>query len=171
MINQKGSKITFYAPFKNHYFNIILGTIAVITFLYVCVRAYLLSITYDEAFTFLYHALRPYLDILTFAGPVKSNSHLLNTFLIKFFVGIFGISEFTIRIPALLGFLVYLIAICKILRLFLKEWYLILGICLLMLNPFMLDFFSCARGYSLGLGFFALSLYFLFEEIVYSEKK
>lgn len=134
-------------------------------FLYTCIRAYLLSITHDEAITYTVHASGSCYEIITYALPVKSNNHLLNSLLIKGFCSIFGVSEFVIRIPALIGHALYLAGIYKILRLFLKKFMLVIGACLLILHPFMLDMFSCARGYSLGLGFMILGVYFAFKRV------
>ena len=136
-----------------------------IVFVYSSFRAYLLSITTDEAVTYLVHSSRTYRDILTFNLPVTSNNHLLNTILIKIFTDFLGMSEFVVRIPALIGLALYLIGVWKILNLFLKSHKLVLGICLLTFHPFLIDLFSCARGYSLALGFLALGLYYLFRRI------
>ena len=136
-----------------------------IVFLYTSIRAYFLSMTHDEAITFLNHALGSFFDIFTHAGPIMSNNHLLNTILIKIFTSLFGISEFVIRIPALIGHGLYLVGIYKVLGLFLKRYSFFLGICLLICHPLMLDLFSCARGYSLGLGFLTLGLYYCFRGI------
>ncbi len=153
-------------PFSSESFYNDLAILAIlIAFVYSCTRAYLLSITTDEAVTYLLHASGTYRDILTFNLPVTSNNHLLNSILIKLFTSFFGMSEFVVRIPALIGHALYLIGIWKILNLFLKGHMLVLGICLLTFHPFFIDLFSCARGYSLGLGFLALGLYYFFKRI------
>ena len=136
-----------------------------IAFLYTAIRAYLLSITHDEAVTYLIYALGSFPEIFTYSLSHKSNNHLLNTILIKIFLKIFGVSEFVVRIPALLGHALYLAGIYKLLKLFLKKYRLLLGISILIFHPFLLDFFSCARGYSLALGFLIFSLYYLFKRI------
>ncbi len=141
------------------------GLFCLVAFLYTCIRAYSLSIIHDEALTYLIHASGSFFEILTYALPIKSNNHLLNTFLIKIFSNLFGASEFVIRIPALIGHGLYLVGIYKILKLFLRKQFLLLGICLLIFHPFMLDLFSCARGYSLGLGFLIFGLYYSFKRI------
>ena len=91
-----------------------------IVFLYTSIRAYFLSMTHDEAITFLNHARGSFSDIFTYAGQIMANNHLLNTFLIKIFTSLFGISEFVIRIPALIGHGLYLVGVYKVLGLFLK---------------------------------------------------
>jgi len=139
--------------------------VIIFVFVYAAIRAYCLSITHDEAITFLNHARGSFLDILTYRGQIPGNNHLLNTLLIKIFTNLFGISEFVIRIPALIGLGLYLIGVYKILNLFLKRYSLLLGVCLLTWHPLMIDLFSCARGYSLALGFLILGLYYFFRSI------
>jgi hypothetical protein len=143
--------------------------VVLFVFIYTGIRAYCLSITHDEAITFLNHARGSFLDILTYTGPIRSNNHLLNTLLIKIFTNLFGISEFVIRIPTLIGLGFYLLGVYVILNLFLKRYSLLLGVCLLTWHPLMIDLFSCARGYSLGLGFMTLGLYYFFRRISHPE--
>lgn len=138
--------------------------LVVAVFLLSCVRAARLSLVHDEALTFLIQAQLSFKGILTFSeGIWMPNNHYLNSLLIKLFTRFFGPSEFVIRIPALLGHALYLFGIYKIGRLFLKGAPFLVALGLLTLNPFVLDFFSCARGYGPGLGFFALGLYFFFK--------
>lgn len=140
--------------------------LGVCVFLYACLRAHSLSMTHDEAVSFLHHIFRgrSYWEILRYSLPTVNN-HLLNTLLMKFFCGIAGYSEFVVRIPALIGCLIYLTGINRLLSLFLKGRYLLLGFGLCILNPFLIDYFSCARGYSLGLGFLAWGMYFLARRV------
>lgn len=150
---------------KEYIYDNLARSFIVAAFLYSCIRAYFLSITHDEAITYLIHSLGSFSEIFTYALSHKSNNHLLNTLLIKVFINLFGVSEFVMRIPALIGHGLYLIAVYKILKLFLTKRIFFLGILLLISHPFMLDFFSCARGYSLGLGFLMFGLYYLFKRI------
>ena len=136
-----------------------------LAFAYSCVRAYSLSITHDEAITYLNHATGSIFKIVTYRLPIRSNNHLLNTILIKIFTSLLGVSELVVRIPALIGLGLYLIGIYKIVSLFTTGYYLLLGVCLLTYHPFMLELFSCARGYSLGLGCSALALYYFLKGI------
>lgn len=138
---------------------ILIGTAA---FIYTCIRAYDLSITHDEALTYLVHAQNSVKGILMQGGRYPANNHLLNTLLIRLFSGFFGSSELIIRLPALLGHILYLIAAFGTLKLFLKGKKLVAGFALMASNPFLLDLFSCGRGYALGLGFMLASIYCLF---------
>jgi len=153
---------------KNSYNNLAILFI-LIAFSYTCIRAYVLSLTHDEAITFLNHVRGSLFDIFAYRRPLMSNNHLLNTILVKIFSNLFGTSEFVIRIPALIGHGLYLIGVYKILNLFLRGRFLLLGTCLLICHPLMLDLFSCARGFSLGLGFLILGLYYFFKGIKGSE--
>lgn len=152
-------------------YNYLAYLIIFLAFLYCSIRAYLLSITHDEAITFLIHASGSFSEIFTFALSITSNNHLINTVLIKILINIFSLSEFVMRIPALIGFGLYLLGTLKLLQLFLKRHFLLIGLCLLIFNPFMLDFFSLARGYSLALGFMTVGLYYTLKTITKSDYK
>ena len=139
--------------------------IAVIVFGYTCIRAAILSITIDEAATYLWHVQLSFRQIFSHTWQGILETHLLNTLLIKIVTQFFGNSEFAIRIPALIGHVLYLFWTIKILNLFLKGRKFILGLSLMVTNPYLLSFFSCARGYSLGLGFFMGGLYFCLKNM------
>ncbi len=132
-----------------------------LVFLYSCLRAARLSIVHDEAITYFIQLLNSFAGIMTYTHPLMPNNHFLNTLLVKIFTGLFGSSEFVIRLPALLGGGLYLTAIYRICRVFLRGPRLLLAVGLLALHPFLLDFFSCARGYALALGLLAMGLYYL----------
>jgi hypothetical protein len=133
---------------------ILLGT-GLFAFAWAIVRASLQSVTIDEAFTYLYFASQP---IATIWMP-SSNNHVLNSLLMWATTHAFGASSITLRTPALLGALLYILT-CKFLcqnitdRLSLQ---LPVFICLT-LNPFILDFMVAARGYSLANAFFLVAL-------------
>ena len=92
------------------------------------------------------------MGVTTFATPSMENNHLLNTLLIKLFTQGFGLSEFTMRIPALIGCGLYLLGLLKLLNIILEKHQLLIAFFLLAFHPFVADFYSLARGYSLGLG-------------------
>jgi hypothetical protein len=84
--------------------------------------------------------------------------------LCKLSIGLFGLSELTLRLPSLLGGLLYFVAILRISRLLFGQsaWFL-LSVALCCLNPLILDFLSAARGYGLGLAFFCWGLFYCLE--------
>ena len=118
-------------------------------------RAATQSITADEAFTYNH-----------FAGgdePVHvydANNHLLFTWLARGSVRLLGLSEFSLRLPAVLAGWLYLagtFAICR--RWFAPTWLFLLAVAAQVLNPFVLDFLSAARGYAPALALLAWAAY------------
>lgn len=136
-----------------------------LVFLYTVARAWTVSISHDEALTYLHHARGSWLEILLFSGPFASNNHLLNTILIKGLVRLVGLSELAMRVPALFGHALYLVGMYKIAPRVGAPRMLPGILCLVALHPFMLDLFSCARGYALGLGFMSLGLYYFLVRV------
>ncbi len=123
-------------------------------FLYILFRAVHLSFTHDESLSF-----RILLGEASWRHT--ANDHWLNTFLMRCSRSLFGDGELALRLPNVLAFALYLVVIFLIVRradhILLMLW----GSALLLLDPFLLDFFSLARGYGLSLAFFLLSLYFV----------
>lgn len=124
-------------------------------FIYVVLRAYHLSFTHDESLSF--SIINDSHSIVT----TTANNHILNTFLMWVSSLLFGNSELALRLPNVLSFGVYLLACYLILKESNNSWLIILGSSLFLLNPFLIDFFSLARGYGISLGCMMMSLYFL----------
>ncbi len=122
-------------------------------------RAATESITADEAFTYNRFVATPLGVSLT---TYDANHHVLNTYLCKISVALFGLSELTMRLPALAGALLFLVSLWRLARYALgRGWLCLLAVALAGLNPFVLDYLSAARGYSLALGFFFWGLFLL----------
>jgi len=134
-----------------------IGTLA---FVYILIRAVTLGFTYDEVWTIDWFVPLPVMEIVNYT-PASSNNHMLNTLLIKLMFIIGGESEFVARIPNVLGGLMFITFAYKITSRHLKPFIGICAFLLLLLNPFLLDFFSLARGYGLALGFQMWSLCYL----------
>lgn len=121
---------------------------------YSSTRAYRMSFTHDEALSFFIINGDDYL-------PKTANHHILNSFLMKICASAFGNSEFSLRIPNILAHLLWMISCVLILRRLGSVTAIAAGFLMLNLNPFVLDFFSLARGYGLSLAFLAANLYCL----------
>lgn len=67
-------------------------------------RAETQSITVDEAFTHTRFVVPPFAAMHTF---YDAGNHVLNTLLAKLSVSLFGVSELALRLPSLLGGLLY----------------------------------------------------------------
>jgi hypothetical protein len=143
--------------YKSKYLYVVVGLLA---FLYVLTRSIFVGITYDEAWTISsFVPLKPF-DLLVYP-PSDANNHLLNTILIKFFYH-FGLNSlFFTRLPNVLAFVVYLFFAYKITTGFMSVRSGVVTFLLLILNPFLLDFFSLARGYGISMACLAGSVYYL----------
>ncbi len=76
--------------------------------------------------------------------------------------GVFGLSEFSLRLPDAAGGLLFLAAVFLVCRLaFGDSGWLLLAVASSVLNPFLLDALSMSSGRGAGLGFFMLGAYFV----------
>ncbi|MDP3928680.1 MAG: hypothetical protein Q8R57_06635 [Bacteroidota bacterium] len=137
--------------------NLYLG-IGILLFLYVVARAFMLSMTHDESLSF---------TIINGDDTWKytANNHLLNTKLMGICRWLFGNSAFSLRLPNILSFAIYLYASFLLISKISSTLLQILGFSILLLNPYLLDFFSLARGYGISLACFVASMYFLLKQI------
>jgi hypothetical protein len=122
-------------------------------------RAATQCVTIDEAFSYLSFISTPFRETLR---RYDANNHVLNTLLAKLSTAVFGVSEFTMRIPSLAGGALFLFTCQRFLfRVFSQSWLAFLTYCAMILNPMVLDYLSAARGYSLALGFQFCALFLL----------
>lgn len=134
--------------------------LSLIVFLYCLLRVLGLSMTHDESATVLEFASLPFRQVVA-NEPPRANNHILNTLLIQFFA-LFGNHKFLIRLPNLLAGGLFLYFSCRMVSAIASGWWeQLLAFSLLVFNPYMLEFFSLARGYGLSLGFMMGSLYFI----------
>ena len=144
---------------KGNYFILVL---ALLLFVYVFLRALLMSITRDESYTFLEFVLPGYWLPHVYTD-ISANDHLLNTWLAILTNSLFGSSELSLRIPNVLAFIMFLYFCFRFTE---ETENTILAICvfiILTFNPYLLDFFSVARGYGLSIAFTMGNLYFFYR--------
>lgn len=123
---------------------------------YISIRAYALSFTHDESTSFtIIEGNTEWVD--------TANNHILNTLLMTSSCNLFGNSEFSLRLPNVLSFVLYMIGCFYMLKYSKNNWIVLLGLSLFLLNPFLIEFFSLARGYGLSLGFMTISLFFMLK--------
>ena len=139
--------------------------ISAVVFGYCLSRAIQLSLTHDEALTYVDHARATLPQIFRFDIRVPSNNHLLNTLLIKVLVAVFGDAEVVLRAPALAGLAMFLIGSARVLVRYVAGIRSVVGFALVASNAYLLDFFGCARGYGLALGFGSLALAGFLERV------
>jgi hypothetical protein len=137
--------------------NAVFVTILFLLFLYIVYRAWHLSLTHDEGLS--------YQIILGDAKLASTaNNHFLNTFLMALCYKCFGHSELSLRLPNIAAFILYAFACFQLLKT--RPLFVTLtGISFLLFNPYILDFFSLARGYGLALGFFMASFLYLLRAV------
>ena len=105
------------------------------------------SITLDEADTYFWFVAKPGVGIFY----PYANNHILNTLLIWLTTHAFGLSTITMRMPALLGALLYILTCYFLCRSITDRFSLQLPVFIcLIYNPLILDFMVAARGYSLA---------------------
>lgn len=140
--------------------------LAVFALIWIVHRAFAQSITLDEANTYRLWVAP--------GSPAHwephSNNHVLNSSLMRMSIWLFGLSELTVRAPALLGGVLYLFAAYRLCVLLAKErlfrWSLF--VCFVY-NPFIMDYLVAARGYSLALGFLNLATWLLVRTMLDSD--
>ncbi|MFT5823758.1 MAG: putative membrane protein [Crocinitomix sp.] len=143
------------------YFYIVFG----LTFVgYILARSILMDITYDEAWTIDAFVGLPVIDIISFSPP-QVNNHMTNTLLIKLFYQFGNESVFIARLPNVIAGVFYLFFSYRISKEFFRPIFGLSLFILLISNPFILDFFSLARGYGLALAFCIGSIYYLIRFI------
>ena len=130
---------------------------------YVFTRAITVDATYDEVSTIQYFVPESVIAIVTLTTAATTPDHVLNTLLIKLLFATGVQSLFVARLPNVCAFAVYLYFGYRIARQLKNTPYAIGAFLLLILNPFLLDFFSLARGYGLALGAQVASMHYLLE--------
>ncbi|MEO5569395.1 MAG: hypothetical protein ABIT08_17215 [Bacteroidia bacterium] len=151
----------FYVSSEGKKSGSILFILSVLLFLYVAVRSYMLSFTWDEAYSYLEFINKGLFSPFYFNGTA-ANNHLLNTWLSYVTSSLFGINEFNLRIPNLLAYILFLFFTAKISNEFSSPLLRISSFLILNLNPYLIDFFSLSRGYGLAFGLMSGSLWYLY---------
>jgi hypothetical protein len=156
--------ISIFTIMPKNIYRISVVIICILLFVYVALRAHLLSLTCDESSTLNVLGAANALDI--WYKPEwfgNANNHVLNSALIRFSVQMFGWHELAIRLPNVLAYALYLwgcVRICN--HVSSNNWFRLLALIFLNASNFFLDFFSVGRGYGLasGLAMGALAIYF-----------
>ena len=119
-------------------------------------RAVTQALVHDEAFFFGRFVDGPWSQIW---APYDAANHVLYTILAKVSVALFGLSEFTLRMPSVVAGFALMLATFALLsacqsRILRWTVYIAIG-----LHPLLLDFSIAARGYGLSLTLLAWAIY------------
>ncbi|MGN6566833.1 MAG: hypothetical protein ACTHJ0_02710 [Flavipsychrobacter sp.] len=133
--------------------------ISIAAFTYVLIRSLTVSITFDEVWTIKDFVPLPVMYIINYTPP-DANNHIINTLLIKLLFAFANHNVFIARLPNVLAFILYQYFGYRLCSKFLLPFIGLAAYLLLLLNPFLLDFFSLARGYGIALGMQMASFYY-----------
>lgn len=124
---------------------------------FVAYKAAMVSFSWDESYSYLHHVVhRVYWPVDN--GTMGANHHLLNVWAMIAADQWLGNREWHLRSPNVLAFVLYGAAALWHASEARNALLAMLIALLLTLHPYLLDMFSLARGYGLGLGFMLLSL-------------
>jgi len=146
---------------KQKQLNISLFILSALLFSYVLIRAIVLCITWDEAYTYIEFARNGKI-LLEKYDLMSANNHILNTGLMMLFTKLFGASEIVMRIPSLLALVVFLFYSAKLVKNIGNFWLALVSFLVMTVNPYLLDFFCMARGYGLSIGLMMCSIYYFY---------
>lgn len=153
---------------KDKSFNYIINSFLILSGIlllsYTAYRASVLSFTHDESISFNKYVHSSVWDIISYhVDPVIANNHILNTLFMKWQSAIFGTSEFSLRLHSWLAHIIYILFSYLILKETKSKVILLMGFILLNFNPYLLDFFSLARGYGLSISLMLMSLFYFIK--------
>jgi hypothetical protein len=138
---------------------------SVLLLVYIGIRIICVDITNDEAYSFYIMKNFWYAEALC-----TGNTHWLNSFAMGTAI-LFGFENpFAIRWLSLLAFAIFLSCTLRMLRTSDNIFFVILLFCLLALNPYVLDYFTVARGYASGLALQMVSILCFMNSSIYGSK-
>ena len=151
-----------FSTMPRKYYQVATQAFLIVLFAVSVFRAFTQSIVHDEALTWQWYILAPVSQIFKVFSP---NHHFLYTILARLSTAMFGVSEWALRLPALVSAALYFFACYRFTRAAFGDGFtMLLSVCLLTLNPLVLDFMVAARGYGMALALWMLSAALLLEE-------
>lgn len=143
-----------------------------VVFVGIAYKAFTVPITHDEGWTVIQYLDASFWEIMMYPDNWPNN-HILNTLLAKFSADIFGVSDWSVRLPNLLFFWVYAYGVYRFLRLLLKDRMLLFipTATLFILSPYFLDFFGLCRGYGISSALTMLSVSYFATGFVLQKRR
>lgn len=152
--------MTEFAQSINTRFNSLFTFSCIATFILVIIRSSLVPFAHDEVATFYYYIQSE--SFLPFNSHIDANGHFLNSFLSWISYNFFGSSEFSLRLPGLLAFVILCLSVYKFNKSFTTLTSKIILSGSFILSFHILNFYSLCRGYGLSISFLMLGLYYFF---------
>lgn len=128
-------------------------------FMLLTMKAFTVPITHDEGWTVIQYVDHSVWDIMMYPDAWPNN-HILNTLLAKLSASIFGVHDWSVRLPNLLFFWVYAFGVFRFLKAVFKERMVLFlpAATVFVLSPYFLDFFALCRGYGISSALTMLSV-------------
>jgi hypothetical protein len=124
--------------------------IAICLVIYAGCRAATVGLVYDEVCSYVWYAHGSLID-LYLGIPADANNHILNSLFMKVSLALLGPRELVLRWHSVAAFAIYLTVVIVWLRAVRGPLLRLAGFMLLACNPYLMDFFSLARGYGLAM--------------------
>ena len=134
--------------------------VGVLLLVYTGVRAWRLSFTHDESLTYTRLVGRSIGSLVRYEDA-SANHHLLNTLTMKAAAALAGPSELSLRAASVAACAIYVADVLLWARELREPFFGLAAFAVACLNPFVLDFFSLARGYAAGLAGVAVAALFV----------
>lgn len=141
-------------------FNSIFILSCIVTLIIVAIRSYLVPFAHDEVATFYYYIQSE--SFLPFSSHIDANGHFLNSLLSFISYKLFNSSEFALRLPGLMAFVVLCFAVYKFNQTFSSLTSKLILTASFVLSFNIINFYSLCRGYGLSVSFLLLGLYYFF---------
>ena len=136
--------------------------------IYMAIRAVKVGFTHDESSSFMNLIHEPVKDVFfNERNWQAANNHLINTFCMQLGYHFFGAAEWALRWGSVVAGLIFVVYVFRTIKLWLPvaSWWFFSAFCIFVLNHFIIDFFSLARGYGLCVAFEMAALYYFFRWI------
>ncbi len=131
--------------------------VGLLLILYVLLKAFLIPITYDEAYTVERYAHLPFWSIMRSPQAFNlANNHVLNTLLVKVLMHV-SRHPFVLRLPNIIAAGLYLYTMRMIGRTLYERWQTAFFLSAL-LNPMLYEFFALERGYGMSIAFLSFTI-------------
>ena len=142
--------------------NVVLFFIFLFLISYTAIRMYNIPLTHDECVSYQQYSVHSTFQIITYTKvSTIPNNHILNTLFIKAINTLsFGSATWLLRFHIWLSYIMLFIFSVLIVKEMNIRWLVVPAVVLLNFNPYMLEFFSLARGYGLAISCMLGSMYY-----------
>jgi hypothetical protein len=137
-------------------YKVVVLAIFAFIFIYLLLRVLYLDTLHDEIATYMFYFYQG--DYIGEYIHWDANNHLLNSFIGHKLYGVFGDNIPVLRLPNLLAFVFYFWGTVRLTRDFKTPYLKLTSLVALNTIPFIIEYFSVARGYGLSIGFFVWGL-------------